>query len=284
MYGQKLCMGLALGYSCSPEEQIAIMAKTGFEEVFIDDSSRKADVPGLVKKAKEEGVGVQSLHAPYNKSDDMWDESGELGEIAVKELLRYTEICAENEIPIMVTHAFIGFDNDRVPTQAGVERYGAVARRAGELGIKLALENTEGDEFLALLMKELKSEKSAGFCWDSGHEQCYNYSRDLLALYGDRLFCTHLNDNLGIKDFSGKITFHDDLHLLSFDGIIDWQNAAERLNACGYNGTLTFELKKVDRCGRPENRKYEIMTYEDYITEAYIRACRLGAMKERLKK
>ena len=48
----------------------------------------------------------------------------------------------------------------------------------------------------------------------------------MLALYGEKLICTHLNDNLGIKDFEGKTTWHDDLHLLPFDGIADWNKIA----------------------------------------------------------
>ncbi len=280
MYKQKLCLGIDNSYNVSLEEQILLCKKVGFEEIFLSDCDKeKLDIPSLCKKAREEDIYVQSLHAPFNKSDDMWDEEGELGDIAVNELLHYAEICADNEIPIMVTHAFIGFDTDRVPTQAGIERYGRVAKRAGELGVKLALENTEGDEFLAALMEALKGEKSTGFCWDSGHEQCYNYGRDLLSLYGDRLFCTHLNDNLGIRDYNGRIFWHDDLHLLPFDGIIDWQNAAEKLSRCGFNGTLTFELNIRSKPNRIDNYKYENLTVEQYFTEAYARACKIATMK-----
>lgn len=280
MYKQKLCMGVDVGFDMPLDEQIKLCAQIGFEEVFLNDSNKeKIDIPYLCKVAKETGVGIQSLHAPFNKSDDMWDEEGELADIAVNELLRYTEICACNEIPIMVTHAFIGFDTGRAPTNAGVERYGRVAKRAGELGVKLALENTEGDEFLATLMNALRGEKSVGFCWDSGHEQCYNYGRDLLALYGDRLLCTHLNDNLGIRDFGGKITWLDDLHLLPFDGIIDWQSAAQKLSDCGYNGSLTFELNIRSKPDRYENAKYEKLSVRDYMTEAYARACKIATIK-----
>lgn len=45
----------------------------------------------------------------------------------------------------------------------------------------------------------------------------------MLDKYGDRLIATHLNDNLGVSDFDGKVTWTDDLHLLPFDGIIDWR-------------------------------------------------------------
>lgn len=281
MYKQKLAIGISPSYTLPYEEQIELFKKVGFEECFIDDCNRSTDVEGLVKRAGEIGIGIQSMHAPFDRCADMWNTQGSDGDEALNELLAFEERCSENFIPVMVTHTWIGFYTGRKPTQAGIERYGKLGKRAGELGIKLALENTEGDEFLETLMRELKSEKAVGFCWDSGHEQCYNYGRDMLALYGDRLFATHLNDNLGIRNFDGYLTFHDDLHLLPFDGIIDWQNAASRISRCGYNGTLTFELKRVCQVGRFENRAYELMSPEDYITAAFERACKVGALTVR---
>ena len=55
----------------------------------------------------------------------------------------------------------------------------------------------------------------------------------MMALYGDRLLCTHINDNLGIRNYEGRITFIDDLHLLPFDGVADWKWITERLNRHG---------------------------------------------------
>lgn len=279
MYKQKICLGLTKGYELPYEEQIALFHKTGFEEFFIDACGRDADIGALVRKGKEESMGVQSVHAPFNRSDDMWNPEGELGEIAVTELLSYLEECARYEVPIMVTHVWLGFEYDDKPNECGIERYGRLVKRADELGVKLALENTEGEEFLETLLTRFKDEKSVGFCWDSGHEQCYSFSRDLLKKYGHKLFCTHLNDNLGIRDYDGKITFVDDLHLLPFDGIIDWENVGKRLADCGFDGTLTFELKRICRTGRRENFKYEAMKPEDYVTAAYERACRVAFLK-----
>lgn len=72
-------------------------------------------------------------------------------------------------------------------------------------------------------MNHFRGNPAVGFCWDSGHELCYNHGRDMLAQYGDRLLGTRLNDNLGVRDDGGQITFLDDLHLLPFEGIADWQ-------------------------------------------------------------
>ncbi|MBE6772149.1 MAG: sugar phosphate isomerase/epimerase [Ruminococcaceae bacterium] len=286
MYNQKLALATICSLGIPSAEQIKLFKAAGFEGFAIDDSGRNEDVAKLVSIGKQENMFVEYLHAPFNKSDDMWSE-GELGDIALHELLDYTELCARYEIPAMVVHTFIGFDEPYIPTSLGIERYGVLAKRAGELGIKLALENTEGFEYLDALMNALKSEKSAGFCWDSGHELCYNYGKNLTELYGDRLICTHLNDNLGIRDFTGKITYIDDLHLLPFDGIHDWNEVAQRLVKCGFNGNLTFELTTQSKPNRHENDKYGAMPIETYIAEAYNRACRVASLylkaKENLK-
>ncbi len=282
MYKQKLALALSGQFGIPYEEQIMLFKATGFEGFAIDDSGRNADVAALASKGREEGLFIDYLHAPFNKSDDMWAE-GELGDIALKELIEYTELCARLEIPALVAHTFIGFDEPYIPTQTGIERYGALARRADDLGVKLALENTEGFEYLDALMNALKGEKSVGFCWDSGHELCYNYGKNLLELYGDRLICTHLNDNLGIRDFGGKITYIDDLHLLPFDGIHDWNEVAQRLAKCGFDGNITFELTTKSKPNRHENDKYAAMPIEQYVAEVYCRACRVATLVENAK-
>lgn len=285
MFKQKLCLALSNGYGIPYEEQIRLFKSTGFEGCAIDLSDRNADAYEIAAVAKEENMTVSYLHAPFNKSDDMWMD-GEIGDIALAELLDHVEICSKLEIQDMVAHTFIGFDSDNIPTSIGIERYGALAVRANELGVRLALENTEGEEYLSALMKELSEIPSVSFCWDTGHELCYNYGKDLLALYGDRLSVTHINDNLGIRDFDGEITYIDDLHLLPFDGITDWSCAAERLVKCGFNGPLSFELSINSKPGRHENDKYASVPIEGFVAEAYIRACRFAnlVIREREKK
>ena len=284
MYKQKLCLALSNGFGIPYEEQIRLFKSTGFEGTAIDLSDKNADAYKIAAAIKDEDMLVSYLHAPFNKSDDMWMD-GEIGDIALAELLDCVETCSRLEIPAMVAHTFLGFDSDNVPTQIGIERYGALAVRANELGVKLALENTEGEEYLAALMKELSGIPSVSFCWDTGHELCYNYGKDMISLYGDKLSVTHINDNLGIRDYEGKITYIDDLHLLPFDGITDWDSVAKRIAGCGFDGPLSFELSINSKPNRHENDKYAAMPIESYIAEAYIRACRVAdlVIKEREK-
>ena len=179
----------------------------------------------------------------------------------------------------MVAHVFIGFE-DHTPNEKGLENFGKVVREAERCGVKIAFENTEGEEYLAAVMECFADSKAIGFCWDTGHEMCYNRSKDMTALYGDRLLATHLNDNLGIRDFGGAITYIDDLHLLPFDGIADWQHIVDRLDRCGFEGPLTFELNRLSKPDRHENDFYRDMPLENYLTLAFMRACRVAALRK----
>ncbi len=278
MHNQKLCLSLGGDFGVSYTEQIKLFKNAGFEAFtghWLD--GQEESVKECAKVAKEENMLFHILHAPWSNTADMWDENEkDDAEKGVKILSRFAELCAELEIPIMVSHIYVGFDEPCVPTQFGLENYGRVIKRAEELGVKIAFENTEGEIGLEALFKEFKNNETVGFCWDSGHEMCYNNSEDLLALYGNRLFATHINDNLGVKDFKGKIFWHDDLHLLPYDGIADWDYNAKRLAKTGFDGIITFELNKTSKPNRHENDKYTKMPLEEYLAEAYCRACRFA--------
>ena len=220
----------------------------------------------------------QSVHAPFVRMNEMW----KTGEEATAELIDCLHACKENGVPIMVAHTFLGF-NSHTPNEKGLGNFGKVVHEAENLGVKVAFENTEGEEYLAAVMERFKDSPAVGFCWDTGHEMYYNHSKDMLSLYGDKLIATHINDNLGIRDFDGNITWIDDLHLLPFDGIADWQGIADRLNKCGYDGILTFELNRCSKPDRLENDFYNEMPIDQYLTLAFMRACMVAALRKNLK-
>ncbi len=283
MQQTRLCLGTLSNTDVPDEDQIVLFKEMGFDGFFVN-WNKEMDVKKLREVADSCGMIFQSIHAPFYKIADALWQGGEGADEAVETLIACAKDCAENQVPIMVCHAFIGFDRDDVSiTPEGVENYRKVVEKAKELGVKVAFENTEGEEFLAVLMDAFKDYDNVGFCWDTGHEICYNKSKDMMALYGDRLLCTHLEDNLGISDFDGKIFWTDDLHLLPFDGVADWQDIVHRLNRHNYNGELTFELNKHCKPGRHENDIYAKMSMEEYVCEVFKRACRVAVMKLRDK-
>lgn len=255
-------------------ESLELAAEAGWNGYFTVWRPEDEDtLAALARRANELGMAVQSVHAPWGKAADLWGDDESKGEAAVAELQACLRFSASIGAPFAVAHAWIGFTPTE-PTEAGLRRFEAVAAEAERLGVGIALENTEGEEHLDALLRRFADHPSVGFCWDTGHELCYNRGRDMMADYGARLFGTHLNDNLGISDPSGPTTWLDDLHLLPFDGIADWKGIAKRLAQSGFDGPLTFELNRDSKPGRHENDAYGAMPLKEYLAEALRRAKR----------
>lgn len=276
MYRRLLGMNASDSFGESIEAQICMMRQIGFE-AFFTLWSREYPIEKWAALAREQGLIYQSLHAPFGGVADIWHDDGERAENTMKDLTDCIRCCSNNEIEIMVSHCYIGFDGRVEITDRGLERYGLLIDEAERLGVKIAFENTEGEEYLEAIFDSFGDRKSVGFCLDTGHEMCYNYGKNLLDKWGDKLIATHINDNLGIRDYNGRIFWHDDLHLLPFDGIRDWDELARRISKCGYEGILTFEMNKTSKPGRHENDRYERMSLQEYFTEVYSRACRFAS-------
>ena len=280
MYNQKLCINTGAVNETDVSKTLTLIKNTGFEAFFTGyaDNLKEYRI-----QADKLGLEYLFVHAPFGSVEKLWQD-GEEAEKAVNELLRCNSDCAEIGIELIVLHAYKGFEPNAGPNETGIKNFKTVIDDAKSKNIRVALENTEGEEYLAALMEAFKEYDNVGFCWDTGHEQCYNYGKDMTALYGDRLFCTHINDNLGVSRYDGKTYWTDDLHLLPFDGITDWTDVAKRLNDHAYNGVLTFELVRNSKPNRHENDFYTKMTDEEYLSQAYNRACRLAALKNRTKR
>lgn len=276
MYKCKLALAVSKSFDIPALEQIKLFKKIGFEGFFTEWDGEEC-ISQYKTLADELNIEYQSLHAPFYKAADMW-KSDESARVAVDELLQCLDTCFKYSIPILVVHPYIGFDLP-LPNQYGVENFGTVIKKAANLNVTVAFENVEGEEYLECLMNAFRDYDNVGFCYDSGHEMCYNRGNDMLNKYGHRLVATHLNDNLGISRNSGEIYWTDDLHLLPFDGIANWQNISKKLSDLNYDGMLTFELVRKSKPDRHDNDKYLKLSIEEYLAEAYARACRIAAFK-----
>jgi len=273
----ELAMGLNAQFGLPLEEQITALREVGFNGFFAY-WRRDTDFAALKRAGDQAGMAFQFIHANQMLMEHVWQET-ERTEEAVDELFSCLRDCADNGIPLMVAHAIDGFDW-HTPTPMGIRHFEKLVQEAERLHVRIALENAEGEEYLAALMERFHGNPYVGSCWDSGHEMCYN-RKDMLALYGDRLLCTHLNDNMGMSSQDGKMDWQDDLHLLPFDGIGDWEEMMGRLEKTGYHDMLTFELKISSPPSRHENDPYRKMDIRDYFTQAYMRSCRVAALKKR---
>ena len=275
MWKQKIGISVDFSADAPITKVIDIIADSGFDAVSPVWKSGD-ELAEAVRHARSRGLEIQSLHAPHAGAADMWSADEEKSRAATDEFCGVVEDCAVLGIPVLVCHAWVGFGYTETPNEIGLRNYGEVVKKASELGVKIAFENTEGEEFLFALMEHFKGNETVGFCWDSGHEMCYNHSQDLLAILGDRLIMTHINDNLGVSRHDGRIHWTDDLHLLPFDGIADWHCNIERLRRSARLEILNFEVKIASKPNRHENDVYMQMKPEVYFAEAYKRACKIA--------
>lgn len=275
----KLCLGLNSQFGLDDISQVKLFKKCGFDGFFANYESGM-DLMPLRELADELGMIFQSIHAPFYKMHAMWNALPET-DACMKELSDCLYEAKRVNVGLVIVHAFIGF-NDHSPTEFGVKKFDELISLANDLGITLAFENTEGEEYLAKIFEKFRHRKNVGFCWDTGHELCYNRGQDMMALYGDKLVCTHLNDNLGVTDSGGKITWLDDLHLIPFDGVTDWESVAKRLNESGFADELTFELNTESKPDRHENDEYSLMGIENYVALSYARAKKFLKLKNNL--
>ena len=278
MYKTKLCMATSQSFGVDTETQIRMFRAAGFEGFF---TSCYEDTKLCRALADELGMEYQSVHAPASRMCKVWDE-GEEGDNFIEALIACVKDCAESRVPIMVAHVWGGRGGlSEEPNTLGLERIRKVVEEAKRLGVKIAFENTKREAYLAAVMEEFKDYENVGFCWDTGHQLCFTPEIDMMELYGDRIIATHLNDNLGISNYDGVLNSQDDLHLLPFDGIGDWEDFTKRLNKYGFDGSLTFEFS-IENCdNRYDNEKYNTISLKQYVAESYARACKVAALKNK---
>lgn len=270
---RKICLATSDSFGIREYDQLIAFKKAGFDGFFVQYLSR-GHIKEMRAAADELGLYFQSIHAEFHGMADFWKE-GEAGEKVVENLIETVYAAAEFNVPLVVMHAYIGFYTGEKPTELGLTRFGRIVAAAEKTGVKIAVENTEGEEFLEAMLDAYHSE-NVGFCWDTGHETCY-LTRKSVEKYNDRLFGTHIDDNLGVRSADGKIFWTDDLHLLPFDGIADWKRNARMLR--NFDGPLTAELKFCDVPDCPEH-DYRAMKFEDYLSEVIARLEKIESLIE----
>lgn len=255
------------GRGISQAQAVPMVARAGFDGCFwvAEDGVAAADMAHL---ARQNGLAMEFIHAPVSKVDTIWME-GDEGQRRLDILISWMRQCAQAQIPCMVSHVWTKFAPIE-PNALGFDRFGTLLHLAQREGVKIAFENAEVDKFLSAIRHQFWSHPAAGFCFDSGHELCYNAGRDQLEQFGDKLLCTHLNDNMG--QTGPEITSQDDAHMMPFDGLVDWTNAAHRLQKVGWRGTLTFELKMKNKPDRHTHDRYAPLSPEEILALALQKA------------
>ena len=231
-------------------QQIKLMLENGFEATFV--ASENPNLAQEMKAIQAAGLICESAHAPIDKINDMWLDS-QAGEVMLGRLCRSVDVCQEYKIPVLVVH-LASVDAPRV-NDVGYGRYFRLMEYAKEKGVVIAFENQRSLSNIAFAFAEFPD---AGFCWDVGHEEAFAGGRRYMPLFGDRLCQLHVHDNF----------FERDIHLIPYDGKIDYERVAASIASVDYRGSLMLEL-----CASASD------VYRDYTPEQYYKRAAEAARK-----
>lgn len=259
MSNRKLCVGINQNFGVDMSEQILLLSKIGFDGFF---STWDENIADYARLAKENGLIYQFIHIPNYYTEKMWLNREE-AQVAIDLWCKCIDDCQKNNIELAVVHVFRGIGKEAKPTKEGIENFGYVIKYARKRNVKIAFENTEGERYLEAIFDNFGSLDNVFFCWDTGHELCYNRGKSMMQKFGKYIITTHLNDNMGVRSKDGMITPNDDMHLLPFDGIGDWEQIAKQLKEFNFTDILSFEVKKY---------YYTENTLEEFFKKAYLRA------------
>lgn len=243
------------------EEYVSLIAELGFTATFskLLEEDRQAELAELLAAR---GVEYQSIHAPFSSINEIWKDSL-AGEEVLDRFIKSADRCAELGIPIVVAHLSSG-DGAPPVTDIGRARFDRFIDHAVSKNVRVAFENQRKLSNIAWAFESYTADDGVGFCWDCGHEACFAGGREYMPLFGSRLICTHIHDNFAVKD--------GDLHLLPFDGAIDFGRVAAQIASSGYDGPLMLEVA-VKR-----NEQYLSLSCEEYLQRAAAAANRLVEM------
>ena len=215
----------------TPVETIDAIKNAGFKKVFIqwynkDFNPTQQEQLDYIRKC---GMEVIFAHLGYKGINNIWLDNAE-GDALVEGYKKDISICGKNNIPMVIMHLTSKKDAIKFD-EIGLSRLREIAEYARALNIKVAFENTKINGCLDYVIDNIKNE-NVGICFDSGHWHVHFNDEFDFPKFKDRIFAVHLHDN----DKS------DDLHLMPFDGTIDWEGLSAQLRNCNYEGPITMEL------------------------------------------
>lgn len=239
------------------EEYVKEIAALGFTRTFSDTTTpeKMAETEKIVHRA---GLAFDQLHAPFDGINHMWS-AGEVGDAMYKRLTDAIDCCVALDAPIATVHLSSGWTPPMI-NDIGRGRYISLVEYAAKRGVKIAFENQRKLYNIAWAFEEFKDADNVGFCWDTGHEACATPDIEFMPLFGKRLICTHVQDNNAV--------FNEDLHILPFDGKVNFERVAMWLNKYGYKGSLMLEVGNAHEI-------YKDMTATAFLARAYDAACRV---------
>lgn len=277
------------------EDRLRIFRDAGFDFVCFGMNGLKEGItPEACDRA---GIPFDNIHLSGAKTNFIWGTDP----LADKVCDRYCrEIREVSELGIHkgIVHVTWGQSTTPdAPGEIGFARYERIRQTAAECGFTVCVENSIFPEHFYSVLDRFTGPEFA-HCFDCGHHNAFLKDHDILGKYGNRLAATHIHDNDGIND----------LHILPFDGTVDWEALAARFAKnsfasrmiCSESGgpktkeiagktaeeiSVMLEPMRIDKSlVRIEDGKasfYENIPYDEFVSVLYGRMKRFSDMIEK---
>ncbi|MDO4611902.1 MAG: sugar phosphate isomerase/epimerase family protein [Candidatus Saccharibacteria bacterium] len=243
-------------------ETIEAIYEAGFRDVFIQWYNEKWE-PTQEKQLeliRGRGLNVIFAHLGYQNVNDFWAD-GKAGDALVDRYKNDIRVCKEHGIPMVIMH-LTRKKEAPIYNSVGLGRLQKIVDYADSLGMKIAFENMKIRGYLEYVIDNLQNE-NVGVCFDAGHYHAHFNDEFNFSRFKNKIFAVHLHDNGGNKDE----------HLMPFDGTIDWEHIAEKLNECNYDGPVTLELTY--------GPKYANINIRDFYKQGFLAGQQIKEMLEK---
>ena len=269
-------IGITIKCACgsTQREILENIKNAGFKHVMIDQAI--GNIEEGIQIAHELGLAVPFVHLNTGLENTLY-ENEKIAEEFIKKTCADIELCAKYGIETVVIHPAMNYDTLTPAPEPGknaLANLRKIAHRAERCKVRVAIENFDEANVwhLFYLLDHVKS-PYIGFCYDSGHHNLLTPDFDLLSSYGDRLFAVHFQDNN--MDYDPERGWGNDLHLLPFDGKIDFERVAEQIAESKYRGVVMIESTRVFH---KFHMRYRDLTAGEFLKRALAHGERLSEM------
>lgn len=237
---------LNYGFTSTNEEKVRLIKKTGFDGVFLFGDDKFEENVSLCRKYS---LNIETIHLPFNNlCNTIWTDDASYYMQLMKS---WIDKASENNIDKVIFH----LNQSTNPPKANEEGFNRIQELiiySKNKNINLCFENLRFLEYLDEVLRRF-NHLGISLCFDCGHANCFtkNIKTYDFDKYKGLIKCLHIHDNNGIND----------LHLLPFNGNIDYKKLVSDLKGINYNNQLSLEVIYND--------KYENYTEEEYIENAY---------------
>lgn len=199
------------------------------------------DAEEIAQTARDLQLALPQCHLPFKSVKVKW-QSEEDYAYYIRMFYRAIDVAAIIGFPWAVVHpdryAARGEMTFEELVRENHKEYDPLVEYALKKGVGIAFENMNKGYFadaheLVAYIDSYKDDR-VGACWDTGHGNMYYQGGDQwepLHIVGHRLHATHIDDNRA----------KDDLHLLPWEGTVNWPRVIAALQDIRYDGTLILE-------------------------------------------